>query len=363
MTPMSESVKRLMCDISWRFPGSRWFSSRNPFVLFYHGVARKGTGQEVDAEAFERHIVFLKRHFEVVPPDEVHKRRSPFSKKRVIITFDDGFRNNAEVAAPILRKYEVPAIFFVSSRHVKAGKYLWVDYLGALARFFPGEGFQFAGRSWDMSEAQRVETMVRLTSMLLDMKSHPLEMYRAIEEELPRLEEFLGEHELRDRLWGMTPEQVRDLGRDPLFKIGCHTLDHPYLTRCEPAECMRQLKENKQWIEGVTGRRCDTVSYPLNDYDRRVIGFCRELGFNTGYAVRPRIKAFPEFEVRRIGVYSPDLSFLGLKANWSNVLLRLTSLESFESLLDRIRDAALVGSKEIGKQVRGNQSRQADRAG
>ena len=116
------------------------------------------------------------------------------------MTFDDGFRNNAEVAVPILRKYRVPAVFFVCSRHATPGRYLWFSYLRALERHFRGNGFTFCQEFMDMTPTQRVATVARLREHLLNLQPHPSAMYAAIENELPQLEDFVSRGELEDRM-------------------------------------------------------------------------------------------------------------------------------------------------------------------
>ena len=45
------------------------------------------------------------------------------------ITFDDGFKNNLEFAAPILSKYETPATFYVTSGFIQNNDCSWTDLI------------------------------------------------------------------------------------------------------------------------------------------------------------------------------------------------------------------------------------------
>lgn len=162
--------------------------------------------------------------------------------------------------------------------------------------------------------------MKRLTEFLLDLKPHPAAMYRAIQEELPPLDDFMSPQQLADECEGMTAEQVGEMAADSLFSIGCHTVDHPFLSRCEPEEMCRQIDENKRWLESASGRKCDAIAYPVGDYDAQVLGLCRRLQFSHGYAVSASLRSEPELEIPRIGIYSTSLEFLGFKVLWGNLL-------------------------------------------
>jgi peptidoglycan/xylan/chitin deacetylase (PgdA/CDA1 family) len=333
LDPMREvelegKLKARMFSLGWQFPFARVFSSRRPVTIVYHSIPRRHqvnqfpdiSSNGLDARSFEKQVAFLKRNFDPLSPADFDSQRSRFGRIQVLLTFDDGFRNNAEVAAPILRRYRVPALFFVSSRHAMPGRYLWFAYLSNLAQYFKGGGFVFRDKFMDMSPERREATVNELRQTLLGLKPHPGAMYRAIEEELPPLEDFLNETELLDHCAGMSAEQVEELARDPLFSIGIHTVDHPYLTRCDEDELVRQIADNKAWLERICKRKSDAIAYPLGDYDPRVLRCCRELALTRGYAVRPRLSTDYRLELPRLGIYRPSLDYLGFKVQHGNLM-------------------------------------------
>ena len=317
---MRSSVRTLV-DLASRIPGAPLVAPRTPVVLLYHGVPMDDS-DPVSARAFETQVAFLAEHCEFVSPGQIDDRRAPYERLRVVLTFDDGFRNNADVAAPILRRYGVPALFFVSSRHATRGKYLWFSYLRALERFYPGEELAFRDTVLDMRPAARAESVRWLQRTLLTLRPHPSAMYQAIETELPQLEGFVDAQSLTDLYAGMTAEQVAALAADPLFSIGIHTEDHPFLTRCEPEEAVRQVQRNRKWIEDACGRPCDTIAYPGGDYDDAVLDMCRHARIDHGFAVMPRSARRSRMEIPRIGVYAESTAALGFKAHWGSALRR-----------------------------------------
>ena len=317
---VADKMGRSLASIGWRLPLASLFAPHHPVVLIYHSVPRVADGDSVDAAVFERHILFLKEHFQFISPHEMGIRRPRSQRTEVLLTFDDGMRNNFDVVWPILSKHGVPALFFVSSRHAEPGRYLWFNYLRALKKYYPHDRLAFHGAQIDMRPAVREESLTRLTNALLDLKPHPAAMYRAIEKELPPLEDFMTPQQLRDECEGMRAEEIAALGKSALFTVGCHTVDHPFLSRCEPREMRRQIEENKHWLEAVSGIRCDAIAYPAGDYNTDVLGFCREAAFSQGYAVAASVRSVPELEIPRVGIYSASLEFLGFKVRWGNLL-------------------------------------------
>ena len=101
----------------------------------------------------------------------------------------------------------------------------------------------------------------------------------------------------------MTTEQIEELAADPLFTIGAHTVDHPLLPRCGPDEQIRQIVENKVWLERICKQPCDAIAYPGSDYDEVILEHCRAAGFEAGYSYHRSIGADVHLEVPPVGIY------------------------------------------------------------
>jgi peptidoglycan/xylan/chitin deacetylase (PgdA/CDA1 family) len=296
-------------------------TSRCSVVLMYHGVQRQADRHGFDESAFDRQLRFLRNNVDVVDFTEWTRTKPKAKRVRVLLTFDDGFRNNAQVAAPILRLHRTPAIFFISLRHLAPGKYLWFSYLRALREHFPDGGFWFRGSWINMSPEARVSSMQHLQRWLLRLRPHPEAMYSAIDDELPRLEEFVAPEPLADRYAGMSPKEIEELSRDPLFEIGAHTSDHPLLTRCDPAEARKQMGDSKLWLQQLTGRLCKRFAYPAGDYNASVLQGCADCGFEAAFSVeKHRIDQRPDLQLPRVGIYRPDLQEFGCKVQWGGLL-------------------------------------------
>lgn len=312
-----------LLSISWKFPFIRALASSNPLIIIYHGTPANSLDSGVDRDVFEKQMVFLKANFDIVSVQELQTKRNRLDKIKVIITFDDGLRNNAEIAAPILKRHAIPAIFFASSRHSKPNKFLWSEYLFMLKHFYKKRGFYFHNTFWDMSDDNRDSTLLTLNAALKSLRPHPQAIYAAIDNELPQTEEFVSENDFNHYCAGMAEDQIRDLTRDPLFTFGVHTVDHPFLTLCDQSEAFRQIIENKRWLENIAGNTIHTIAYPYGDYDRNILSCCEQIVFDSGFAVQPKIIAIGYLEHPRVGIYSPSLEILGFKIQWGHLIRKL----------------------------------------
>lgn len=94
-------------------------------VLFYHRVADdQATPWTLPTKMFLRQMEWLRRRFEIVSLDEVHRRLATGCNPRlcVAITFDDGYAANCQVAIPWLIEHGVPCTYFVTLGPVLSGR-------------------------------------------------------------------------------------------------------------------------------------------------------------------------------------------------------------------------------------------------
>src|SRR5687767_5287072 len=112
-------------------------------VLTFHRVAApKAPGFDPEVadttpEAFDRQVQTLKRYFTLVDTRDLqaHRAGGPLPDNPAMISFDDGYRDNAEEALPILRRHGAKAVFFVASAYVDERRLFWWERIAhAVAR-------------------------------------------------------------------------------------------------------------------------------------------------------------------------------------------------------------------------------------
>jgi len=94
------------------------FGSEHSLVLAYHSISDVDWIHAVPASVFAKQLRWLKTHLDVVSLSDLEWRRSERRRRRrmmVALTFDDGYDDWMQTAAPLLRGSSLPATFFVTS--------------------------------------------------------------------------------------------------------------------------------------------------------------------------------------------------------------------------------------------------------
>ena len=83
---------------------------------------------EPDAQRFESLMRFVAATYRVMTLGEAidHLARATLPPRSLVITFDDGYADNAEVALPILQRLGLRATFFISTGFLDGGR-MWND--------------------------------------------------------------------------------------------------------------------------------------------------------------------------------------------------------------------------------------------
>jgi peptidoglycan/xylan/chitin deacetylase (PgdA/CDA1 family) len=100
-------------------------------VVAFHRVKDTAGPEDltVSISTFERYCRFFRRHFHVVPLTDLVKRlaQGATPNRELAITFDDGYRDNYENAAPILERFSLPATFFIVTQWMETDQIPWWD--------------------------------------------------------------------------------------------------------------------------------------------------------------------------------------------------------------------------------------------
>ena len=121
---MKQMLKTLLYKIGALGLYHRLANRRALTVLMFHRVLAPGDRRwhaaerewVVTEEFFRSCLQFIVRHYNVISLEQLraaHQRGAPLPPRPLLITFDDGWSDNADYAQPLLREYGLPAAIFV----------------------------------------------------------------------------------------------------------------------------------------------------------------------------------------------------------------------------------------------------------
>jgi O-antigen/teichoic acid export membrane protein/peptidoglycan/xylan/chitin deacetylase (PgdA/CDA1 family) len=299
---------RNLCYHLPRWSGFLWFyrfrHRHEVAILTIHGtgspesqVSWMPLRPQLHPDRLEASIRVLTRYCRFVSLDEAVDMltgKVPPRPYSVVLTFDDGYRNNMTRALPILRRYGIPATIFIATGHVEERKPFWVDRLDYALQHAPIEGrIVRVGRETICLRATDREALAASYRELRDAartaQRHDTEMLEELEGMAARLEAESGRR-LDDRFesdeWSavLTWDEIRTATAGGV-SFGSHTVDHVRLGRVDEAMIRDQLVRSKATFESRTGTTCRHLCYPDGSYNERVAAIARACGYVAALTV------------------------------------------------------------------------------
>jgi peptidoglycan/xylan/chitin deacetylase (PgdA/CDA1 family) len=282
-------------------------------VVAWHNVegtwcypSRPGTG----ARGLAHQLASLARLATIVPLQpalDALKAGEPLPPRSVALTFDDGYQDSLDIAAPILEELDLPATFFLVPGLLSRDVRPWWEVLAwgfararAPAVRWDGRTLRTGGQAGRHSyrwAAERVKAVDRVTreSWIDELLSLLEPEGRADDERL-----FLD--------W----EGARALARRG-FAVGSHSMYHALLSRETSEEQLRDLANSRQQLECELGVPVGLLAYPNGtrlDYNGSTLhaaaqaGHTHALGAHAGL----NLPSTPPYERPRF-VLEPDRGF------------------------------------------------------
>jgi peptidoglycan/xylan/chitin deacetylase (PgdA/CDA1 family) len=268
--------------------------SRDLLVLCYHGIVARPRPDRWSyenwdpADLFRSQLEWLRQNFEPADLDGVRRwREGAWNARRppVLVTFDDGYRNNLTVAAPILRELGTPAVIFLATSYIGAGKMLWNDEVRSRVtgwradeiRHPSGEVLRAPG---DAAGRRLLAERINRACKALDDAARE-EYLGYLRRETDGLD-TMDDPEARAFLTWDEARQLSAMG----FEIGSHTVNHPILSRVEESRADAEVRQSKHTIERELGAACRAIAYPngtLADVNEAVFRAVRSAGYEFAF--------------------------------------------------------------------------------
>jgi len=219
-----------------------YFQRNKLSILMFHDIDRKTAKQSFEYLAKKYNIISLQTYLQARQSGDLKALPS----KAMIITFDDGHKQNYEIY-PILQSLGVPATIFLCSGIVDTHRHYWFK---------------------ENKTGQSTDSLKKL--------SH--------QERLQQLDAagFQPEKEFEERQ-ALTSAEILEMKSAIDFQG--HTVFHPCLPTCTPAEAKWEIDTSKRELASKYDLKINAFAYPNGDYSDRDINLLKEAGYQLAVTV------------------------------------------------------------------------------
>lgn len=289
-------------------------------ILLYHRVTCLDTDPQrlaVHPDRFAAHLRVIARAADVLSLADLRTALADgrLPARGLVLTFDDGYADNASTAAPLLRQVAMPATFFATTSYLDGRREFWWDELeqwllgsgslpatlqvpinGATWTAALGDAASWSDadaagyRGWTVDDPDPTPRHAAYRELCRALK--PLTR-AARARALEAIAAGAGRPAaVRDTHRVMTAGEVAALAQGRGLDVGSHTVSHPSLAALPIGEQRVELEESRATLAAVTGRAVEPLAYPFGgrgDQSWRTRRAARAAGYGVACANEPGV--------------------------------------------------------------------------
>ena len=253
------------------------FSKYNNYRFFRGNILETGYSKN-----FEKQIRFYKNNFKFIYPDEFYNDHNN-EGINILITFDDGYKDNYDLAFPILKQYGAKCIFFVATDFIDTNKWLWHDKVRYLVT---------QGKAERNNSERILKEMNKGINIPANFKKEIDTLFE--KEKMPPIM----------MNWGNLKE-IKNSG----LKIGAHTNTHKILSFLTDSEQDEEIKLSIDRLNIELGFETKEFAYPNGSWNNYTIESLKKMKINHSFIMAPpginnRIQN--KLKIKRIGINASD---------------------------------------------------------
>jgi len=304
----NQSIKRI-----WRFVAKitkiffyiigSWLPVKGIAVFCYHSIGDGRYPIALPLGKFRKQMEYLKRKgFGVMTSREfidcIKSNKIP-KQKSVLITFDDGFKDNFTNAFPLLSKLRFPFIIFLTT-----------DFIGKRAEWFNEYAYSHlhANRNTTKHNITR-ENMETIRSSEFVRKNMGF-LLNYSDEKLKELIYSLNEVASQQICQWDDVKEMSEQG----VSFGSHSCKHWFLSDLSTEDLIQEVKNSKVKIEKMIGKEVKLFAYPFGNYSKKVKKVLSQQGYEAAFSAvqAPCDNYFDRYAINRILIHK-DISFREFK--------------------------------------------------
>jgi len=261
---------------------ARWwgrYAGRQLVILNYH----RATGGDL-----QRHLLYLQKHYRIMhieaaleelytPQKKSHRKAD--KRTPLVLTFDDGYRDNYTHAFKLARDLQMPMSLYLVPGYVESGAHFWWNEDRHLLQHAQVREAEVEGQVYHLDNTQERAALAHLiTTRVYDATS-----VAEREEFLASMRETLAVPFLVSPEDGpalpLTWQQIQEMEESGWISFGAHTMHHPILGYLKASEeVCREIETCRSVLEQRLGHPIRSFAYP--------VGQRQHIGENVRQAVK-----------------------------------------------------------------------------
>ena len=261
-------------------------SKNKLLILHYHRIQDQKNifcNEPIDQNSFDWQMHLLSGYLIPVGlSDALQKlKKDQLSGGSIVITFDDGYKDNYTHVLPILQKRNIKATFFITTGFLNGG-IMWNDIIVESIKFTQKNKIDLHKIGLkEYSLASKEDKINAIEDIIHYIKYKPLYERNNFTKEIQYI---CGINPINDLM--MTDNELIKLFQSDM-EIGAHTVNHPILLSEEDSIVKKEIIESKSYLENLLQIPITLFAYPNGklgkDYDHKHFQILKEAGFD--YAI------------------------------------------------------------------------------
>ena len=255
-------------------------------IVCFHGICADSdtyiNGRFYQETAFRKLLLAIQQHFHIISLDDFRANRLNPDKLNVLITFDDGYRNNLTLALPIIEELQIPVTIFVTGR---TDLPLWTD-LFDIAMANPTESGTVIA---DVLALSPVKTAKELKAWIpLQPKERVLEINR----QLNRIPDSL--RAKTSVYWELlSDDDLRSMQQQRLIRLANHGANHLSFVTLTDEQMAQEIDEVRTRLNNIGSAYASVFAYPYGHHNANTIRYLKEIDLEQQHLAEYAVEQAP----------------------------------------------------------------------
>lgn len=228
-------------------------------ILCYHSISENDGYNlginPVHPTNFRLQMEYIKNNFEVVPMSDLSDQ--DFGRNRAIITFDDGYLDNFNIAANILSELDLPASFYISPFFTEFNLFFYTDLIA----------FLFSNNTYDDFLKTFGYSGIKNKSYQSEIQRVSLFSHSELRTFILNINKFIKPRDFKLLLPALTSKDVIQLHNNELFELGSHSYLHSRYSNFREVDFLRDIEEGIHFFRKFNLATNKFFPFPFGDFN------------------------------------------------------------------------------------------------